>query len=142
MKRGSSFMEYMIVIGIVSLVLTGMNIYIKRGMQAQLKDMTDYFITAKQDSETNPGTTTASQSKSRYSSNLDTQLLLGGGSRTTTSETASISAASSVINTDRPYNEKNFVPAAEGLINPSGEAEKQENAAQAGAAAGGVYGKQ
>ncbi len=140
MKRGSSFMEYVIVIGIVSLLLTGMNIYIKRGIQAKLKDMTDYFITNKQEAEINPSTITESQSNAGYSSNLDTQLLLGGGSRVTLSDSASISAASRTIDSNIPYNEKNFVSAPEGFIEPS-EIQTQENAAQAGKQAGDYNGK-
>jgi len=115
---GSSFMEYVIVIGIVSLLLTGMNIYIKRGMQAKVKDMTDYFITNKQEAEINPSTITESKSSSGYSSTLDTQLFVGGGSRVKVSESAGIEAESRTIDTDKPYTDTPFVPAPTGFIEP------------------------
>ena len=115
---GSSFMEYVIVIGLVSLLLTGMNIYIKRGVQAKLKDMTDYFITNKQETEINPATITESQSNSRYDSELNTRLSIGGGSRVNISEIARISASSRTIDSDTPYTGAPFVPAPTGFIEP------------------------
>jgi len=115
---GSSFMEYAIVIGIVSLLLTGMNIYIKRGVQAKVKDMTDYFITNKQEAEINPSTKTESVSHPEYDSTFVTTLSPGGGSGVTLSETAKVSAVSRTIDTDTPYTETPFIPAPEGYIEP------------------------
>lgn len=115
---GSSFMEYAIVIGIVSLLLIGMNIYIKRGVQAKVKDMTDYFITNKQEAEINPSTKTESVSYPRYDSAFVTTLSPGGGSGVTLSETAKVSAVSRTIDTDTPYTDTPFIPAPEGYIEP------------------------
>ena len=121
--KGSSFMEYAIVLGIASLVLVGMNTYIKRGLQCKIKDMTDYFIGKEQVVNANPTTQTTSQSKSAYSSNVDTQGFIGGGMRTLLSDKADIEAASRTIDTDMPYVEKDFVPAEAGYVGqPAGEA--------------------
>lgn len=119
MKRGSSFMEYLIIIGVVSLLLTGMNVYIKRGMQAKIKDMADYFITSKQAADTNTSSTkTESQSTSTYSSDLDTRLLPGGGSRADLSDSVSIKATSKTTDSDVTYNDDPFIPAPTGFIEP------------------------
>lgn len=53
-KSGFSLGEYVIILGIVSAALIGMNTYLKRGIQGKLKEMTDFFIAAEQDAETNP----------------------------------------------------------------------------------------
>lgn len=38
-KRGQNLSEYAIIIGLVSLALIGMQVYIKRGMQGRLRDL-------------------------------------------------------------------------------------------------------
>ncbi len=132
-RRASSFMEYAIVLGLVSLVLTGMNIYIKRGVQGKIKDMTDYFISKEQVVNVNPSAETNSQSNSSYSSKIDTQGLIGGGMRTILSDTADIEARSTTIDTDIPYIEKDFVPAEAGYVG-SPVKEEQVKAAEVGVA--------
>lgn len=43
-RRGLSVAEYALMLGIVYLSLTGMNLYLKRGIQARVKDLTTHFI--------------------------------------------------------------------------------------------------
>jgi hypothetical protein len=44
MQLAQSITEYVLVIGIVSFALAGMNFYLKRGVQAQIKDLTTGLI--------------------------------------------------------------------------------------------------
>ena len=43
-KRGQSLTEFVLIIGIVSLVFIGMEVYFKRGLSGKLKDLTDNWI--------------------------------------------------------------------------------------------------
>lgn len=58
--RGGSILEYSLMLGVVILVFMGMNTYVKRGFQARVKDMTDYFIGGEQIGEVNPTALTSS----------------------------------------------------------------------------------
>ncbi len=103
-KKASSLLEYSIILGVVSLVLITMNLYIKRGVQGKVKDMTDYFIGREQIVEINPTATTNSRNTSVANSTVNSNVLVGGGRRITTTETANINASSRVIDTGRdPY---------------------------------------
>lgn len=42
-KRGQSTAEYAILIGVVIAAIVAMQIYVKRGMQAKVKSVSDYF---------------------------------------------------------------------------------------------------
>jgi hypothetical protein len=43
-SRASAITEYALILGTVFLSLVGMNIYLKRGIQARVKDLTTHFI--------------------------------------------------------------------------------------------------
>lgn len=43
-RKASAVMEYAIVLGVVSLALNGMSVYLKRGIQAKTKDLTTRLI--------------------------------------------------------------------------------------------------
>lgn len=43
-RKASAIMEYAIVLGVVSLALNGMSVYLKRGIQAKAKDLTTSLI--------------------------------------------------------------------------------------------------
>jgi len=43
-RKASAVMEYAIVLGVVSMALTGMSAYLKRGIQAKTKDLTTRLI--------------------------------------------------------------------------------------------------
>jgi len=47
-NKASIFMEYAIMLGAIAMVFVAMNTYVKRGYQARLKDMTDYFVGTEQ----------------------------------------------------------------------------------------------
>lgn len=43
-RKASAVMEYAIVLGVVSMALTGMSAYLRRGIQAKTKDLTTSLI--------------------------------------------------------------------------------------------------
>jgi Flp pilus assembly pilin Flp len=79
-KRGSTFMEYAMILGVVSAVFIGMNTYIKRGLQGRLKEMTDFFIGREQVTEINPTGRTRVNTDTDSSINEDRRLISGGSS--------------------------------------------------------------
>jgi hypothetical protein len=123
-RAAGSFMEYMIVFGIISAVLWGMNVYVKRGVQGKVKDLTDVFIGKGQETDISPTAITTSgpvsigEPTSVYDSTADTQLFLGGGSRVLGSEKIDYEAESKIVDTDIPDTAGNFVPASGGYSNP------------------------
>lgn len=92
-QAATSFLEYVLILGVASAVLMGMSTYVKRGMQGRLKEMTDYFISNEQLVEINP---TTSNSNTLSKTTLDSQSFRGGGKRQTLADTKEISSKSSV----------------------------------------------
>ena len=117
-RIASSFMEYMVILGIVSAVLWGMNIYVKRGVQGKVKDLTDSFIGKQQETDISPTAETISTTTSAYDSTVDTQGFLGGGSRVSSLDKVDYGAESTIVDTDIPDTAGNFVPASSGYSNP------------------------
>jgi hypothetical protein len=114
-------MEYMIILGIISTVLWGMNIYVKRGVQGKVKDLTDSFIGKEQETDISPTAVTTSSAKSDYDSTVDTRGSLGGGWRVSSSEEVGYKAESKIVDTDVPDTAGNFVPASGGYSSPGGQ---------------------
>lgn len=98
-KRASSFMEYAIVLGVISAVLVGMNTYVKRGMQGRLKEMTDYFISSQQLTEIY---STESTSDSITDTAIDKQAFIGGGTKTVLTEARDVQAQSTAQDKEAP----------------------------------------
>lgn len=117
-RTASSFMEYMVILGIISAVLWGMNVYVKRGVQGKVKDLTDSFIGKEQVVDISPTATTASTSTTDYGSTVDTQMYLGGGWRVESLENVDYTGASTIEDKDIPYTSTGFVPAAQGYVKP------------------------
>lgn len=93
----NAILEYAVTLGIVAAVFVGMNIYMKRGIQAKLKDMTDYFISDTQIEEIDPSTTFHESSQNRQtSSGTIRQRFIGGGTREVVSSRDDIVAESRV----------------------------------------------
>lgn len=113
-QTAASFLEYTIILGVVSALLMGMNTYVKRGIQGRLKEMTDYFISNEQLVEVNP---TSSESKTTSKATSNNQSFLGGGNRQRQSETRDISAKSSVEFRE-PIFVAPFTSAKEGEVSP------------------------
>src|SRR3989338_5151144 len=94
-RAASSFMEYVLILGVVSAVLIGMNTYIKRGMQNRLKEMTDYFISPTQLEELYK---TTSQTDTTSNVTINNAGFIGGGARQVLLETKDIESMSTVEN--------------------------------------------
>jgi hypothetical protein len=47
-KKAQNFTELALIIGVLGIVLLGMEIYIKRGVSGKIKDLTDHIISADQ----------------------------------------------------------------------------------------------
>lgn len=49
-QKAQTLSEYAIIIGVVAILLMTMQVYVKRGLQARVKDMTDVWIVTDRDS--------------------------------------------------------------------------------------------
>lgn len=120
MKKASALMEFAIVLGVVSAVLVTMNIYMKRGLQGKVKDMTDYFISAGQPAQENQVDSeveTTNQSNVHSSSTLVDKTDIGGGKKMSLSESTSIFAESTTKDTGNSPTKADtstFIPAEAG----------------------------
>ncbi|MFA4993180.1 MAG: hypothetical protein WC571_04345 [Candidatus Omnitrophota bacterium] len=120
-RAAASFMEYMVVFSIISAVLWGMNVYMKRGIQGKVKDLTDTFMGKEQETDISPTAAITSNSESIYNSTIGTDLFLGGGSRVSSLDQIDYEATSRVTDWDIPDAPGNLVPASEGYVNPGKE---------------------
>lgn len=111
-------MEYMIILGIVSAVLLGMNVYVKRNVQGKVKDLTDTLIGKGQETEISRTATTTSSAVNDYESTIENRASLGGGWRVESQEDLGYTATSEVKDTDVPYTEPNYTPAQSGYPYP------------------------
>ena len=117
-RIASSFMEYMIILGIISAVLWGMNIYVKRGIQGNVKDLTDFIIGKQQVTDISPTAETTSSATSVYDSTVNTRDFLGGGWRVSSSDKVDYTAESKIKDTDLPYTSSDFTTAEDGYSSP------------------------
>jgi hypothetical protein len=49
LRKGQNLTEVMLIIGVLGLALIGMQVYVKRGLQGKMKDLTDKIISDKQE---------------------------------------------------------------------------------------------
>lgn len=75
-------MDLALIIGVVGLVFIGMEVYIKRGIQGKVKDLTDYIVSDKQSAGDAADRTSGFSS----SSNMTSEEFKGGGRRVTGTE--------------------------------------------------------
>lgn len=93
-RSANTFLEYVIILGVISAALIGMNTYIKRGLQGQLKEMTDYFISNSASSQLAQINPSISHSNTISAANIESADFIGGGTAVSLSETRNISALS------------------------------------------------
>lgn len=86
-------MEYVLIIGLISAVFVGMNIYIKRGIQGRVKEMTDYFISADQLVVTDPTTSSTDRTQE---AKVDDEIFISGGTKRVTAATENIESKTEV----------------------------------------------
>lgn len=117
-KLANTVMEYVILVGTISLVFATMNMYIKRGFQARVADMTDYFIGREHAADSNPTAETTTNSSTVSTSNLTTDLYTGGGMKLAFLDRTDTEAYSNVIDVDDPTKPRaqTYIPAERGYI--------------------------
>jgi hypothetical protein len=96
-RAANAILEYALTLTIVSLVFAGMHVYLKRGMQAKLKGMTDYFISDEQLVELDPTTSSQNRQTDTYAGR---RRFKGGGTRRETFSTENIVQEGEVITED------------------------------------------
>lgn len=124
-ETASSFMEYVLILGVVSAILIGMNTYIKRGIQNRLKEMTDYFLSNEQVERVNPTATTSSSMDRTAVATGTTEAFIGGGTRASLLEEASITATSRSEDQTVPPSPGPFTPAGAGRVIPPPPPQRQ-----------------
>jgi hypothetical protein len=77
LRRGQNLVDLALLIGIVGLVVIGMEVYLKRSVQGKVKDLTDYIISDQQKADKDAKDT---QSSTTLSSDTTTKESLGGSS--------------------------------------------------------------
>ena len=96
-RRGNTFVEYVLIISIVTAALFAMNIYVKRGLQGRVKDMSDYFISGNeslQEDTASARATTTSEAVTTSGSSVLTKDSTGGIREVESSEETGIKASS------------------------------------------------
>jgi len=138
MKKASAFMEYAIILGIVSLVLVTMNIYIKRGFRGKVKEMSDFFINkdnVTQVAKVDPNVDTVSESEVSSETLSREETFEGGGKRLAYLDTTptAITFDSTTMDTGRSTYKPDintFVPADFGDFNDPDYEDAQDQANQ------------
>lgn len=93
-NRAQNLSEYAIVLGLVSLALVGMQLYIKRGMQGRLRDLANQISPTQYErgnTEANYTTTRASnvteaQARTTFSRTITNDTTVRTGNETTTND--------------------------------------------------------
>lgn len=101
-RKAQSLTEIALILGVVGLALLGMEVYLRRGIQGKVRDMTRYFIGPEQREEI------ADPSESSSSTNMSADLektdagLAGGGRVAVTNEESRIESSSTYNRTTGP----------------------------------------
>lgn len=122
MKRASVFMEYAILLGLAAAAFLTMNMYIKRGLQARVKDMADYFISQGQQAQVvqiDPNVSSVSDSNVVSNSTLTNEMSLGGERKLAFLDNTAITASSITEDLGKPSYQpdtEKFIPAEAGQV--------------------------
>ncbi|MDD5431576.1 MAG: hypothetical protein PHO70_01095 [Candidatus Omnitrophica bacterium] len=125
-QRGFAFAEYAILIGLVAMVFVTMDMYIKRGIQARTKDITDFYLSPngapKQAvDQLLPNKTYTRDSSTDYDATSDLSMSTGGGTGVDVSSTMTSKTHSKTVDQDLysgilPGNLLTFIPWESGDI--------------------------
>lgn len=114
-KRSANvYLEYALVIGVVSLVFVAMNVYMKRGLQGKIADMSDQLISPTHSADSNPTANVTSNTTSTYGSNIQLDELTGGRMKLVLLENREIEAKSRIVDDARESTAGDFVAADRG----------------------------
>lgn len=114
-RAGSTLMEYAMLFTVIAMALTAMNVYMKRGINARLMDMSNYFISNEQVVETDPDSQTNSISNTISSGDSRSQMFIGGGTKVDSLSTSD-TAGNSVSYTIEASYLAPFVSTEDGMI--------------------------
>jgi len=112
-KRASSLIEYTMIAAIASAVLIGMSTYIKRGTQGDVKDLTDSWISNKQETEITTGAVTSKTHTIDQLNYMKQDTFTGGATNLELQQTRLVEAESSVEDR-KPFDTASFTPASAG----------------------------
>ena len=76
LRRGQNLVDLALLIGIVGLVVIGMETYVRRSVQGKVKDLTDYIVS---DQQVPDEDATDRQSSTSLKSTMTTEEFKGGG---------------------------------------------------------------
>lgn len=105
LQRGQTLTEIALIIGVVGLALMGMEVYLKRGIQAKVKGFTNYVFDPSSHSpiqreEVADKADMISYTSSSIVGSGGEQGFIGGGKRVYSSEATSITGTSDYTHTD------------------------------------------
>lgn len=116
MRKANAFLEYALVIGAVSLALITMNVYMKRGLQGRVADMSDYFIGREHAANSEPTANITSNTNNTYLGTTTYDALRGGGTNLALLDTTQTQANSLVVDLPTFSRSENFIPAERGYV--------------------------
>lgn len=129
-KRGLAFAEYAIVLGTLSAVIMGMNIYIKRGIQGRMKEMTDFFIGKDQIVEINPSVRTDMKTDMLSDVNEERRLGIAGSAEVRLHGTTETTVNSHMEDFNISLPPGAFISAEAGAISSPENSHQQQGAQQ------------
>lgn len=115
-KTANAFMEYAVLLGIVSLAFATMNTYIKRGLQGRLADMSDYFIGQEHAADANPTANVTSNSSVLANTTAMNDEFSDGSIRLALLEHKAIETRSRVVDDPKAISSEDFIPAERGYV--------------------------
>lgn len=123
-KTGSAILDYVIMLGIIATALIAMNTYMKRGVQRQVKEMSDFFISEGPEVQVGNASkfvTTDSQMNSSYTGDITDNEFTGGGRTTLFVDSTEAIATTTSVDIGGSKNRgsgdgSEFVPAERGFI--------------------------
>lgn len=125
-KAATILTDYLILLGVVSLALVAMQTYVKRGVQGQVKEMTDYFIGGEQALIVDPTVHSASVSNSTMNSYNSAELLEAGRTRNAGLDIVNVEAASRSVAQESDINKPDYLADGTTGIPSLGTLGKQE----------------
>jgi hypothetical protein len=102
-KKAQTLTEIALLIGVAGLVFIGMELYIKRGLNARVKDLTDHILTANLEVDhrqevyqvdTSGLNVSISNATTNYSSNMTATVYTGGSQRKVGTEITNLTSHS------------------------------------------------
>ncbi len=118
MKKAGVFLEYVLIVGIVSLALVMMNVYMKRGLQGKIADMSDFFISREHAANSEPTADITANTTNAYSGSTTYDTSSGGGTKLALLDNSNLTSTSRVADFPNISSSESFIPAEQGYITP------------------------